>query len=104
MAALFRGTSGSKAWILLYSGKKYKGFMEVPRMQPKLIKLIRNAAAGCGYQQAVQRQGYQPVSIWAPLEKFSGEWGVSLNIKRENGSSISFFAFCLKLELNGTFH
>ena len=83
MAALFRGTSGSQAWILLYSGKKYKGFMEVPRMQPKLIKLIRNAAAGCGYQQALQGQGYQPVSIWAPLEKFSGEWGVSLNIKRE---------------------
>ena len=52
-------------------------------MQPKLIKLIRNAAAGCGYQQALQGQGYQPVSIWAPLEKFSGEWGVSLNIKRE---------------------
>ena len=104
MAAFFRGTSGSQAWILLYSGKKYKGFMEVPRMQPKLIKLIRNAAAGCGYQQALQGQGYQPVSSWAPLEKFSGEWGVSLNIKRENGSSISFYAFCLKLELNGTFH
>ena len=50
MAALFRGTSGSQAWILLYSGKKYKGFMEVPRMQPKLVKLIRNAATGCGYQ------------------------------------------------------
>ena len=86
MAALFRGASGSKAWILLFSGKKYKGFMEVPRMQPKLVKLTRNAAAGCGYQQALQGQSYQPVSIWAPLEKFSGEWGVSLNIKRENGS------------------
>ena len=72
MAALFRGTSGSQAWILLYSGKKYKGFMEVPRMQPKLVKLIRNAAAGCGYQQALQGQGYQPVSIWAPLENFQG--------------------------------
>ena len=71
MAALFRGASGSKAWILLFSGKKYKFFMGVPRMQPKLVKLTRNAAAGCGYQHA---------------EKFSGEWGVSLNIKRENGS------------------
>ena len=46
----------------------------------------RNAAAGCGYQHALQGQVYQPVSIWAPPEKFSGEWGVSLNIKRENGS------------------
>ena len=49
MAALFRGTSGSQAWILLYSGKKYKGFMEVPRMQPKLVKLIRNALRDVGF-------------------------------------------------------
>ena len=55
MAALFRGTSGSQAWILLYSGKKYKGFMEVPRMQPKLIKLIRNAAAGTGQDRAINQ-------------------------------------------------
>ena len=36
--AIFYGASESKAWILLYSGKKYKGFMEFPRMQQKPMK------------------------------------------------------------------